>query len=190
MLTTLNHALKEWEVAVNALEKGESILLLRKGGIREDKGHFEVDYNPVLLYPTYEHQKPHLLKSQYASLVNPVPSGWHPQTISISIWAEITHVFQLRNISIIKQLLPYHIWKNNVIEERFKWKPSQPLFILLLRVFSLPQSLLISYRSNYGGCRSWIQLDSDISLLGSQPVITDNNYYQILEAIQEIIISA
>ncbi len=190
MLTTLNHALKEWEVAVKALEKGETILLLRKGGIREDKGHFEVNYNPVLLYPTYEHQNPHLLKSKYASLVNPVPSGWHPQTIYISNWAEITNVFKLRNISMIKQLLPHHIWENNFIEERFKWKPSQPLFILLLRVFILPQSVPISYRSNYGVCRSWIQLDRDISLLGSKPVITDNNYYQIVEAIKEIIIYA
>ncbi|MGL5877613.1 MAG: DUF1802 family protein, partial [Xenococcaceae cyanobacterium] len=30
---TLTHALKEWAVAVNALEKGEMFVLLRKGGI-------------------------------------------------------------------------------------------------------------------------------------------------------------
>jgi hypothetical protein len=188
MLTTLNHALKEWDVAVNALEQGETILLLRKGGIREAKGHFEVNYNPVLLYPTYEHQKPHLLKSQYASLVNPVSSGWHPPTISISSWAEITNVFQTSNLSIINKLFPYHIWKNNVIEERLKWKSSQPLFILLLRVFRLPQVRLISYCSNYGGCLSWIQLDSDIDLQGSQEVISENNYYKIVNKIRDIII--
>ncbi|TVQ05475.1 MAG: DUF1802 family protein, partial [Leptolyngbya sp. DLM2.Bin27] len=30
--------LKEWQVAVTALRQGETILLLRKGGIREAKG--------------------------------------------------------------------------------------------------------------------------------------------------------
>ena len=33
--TTLRHALKEWAVAVRALERGETALVIRKGGIRE-----------------------------------------------------------------------------------------------------------------------------------------------------------
>ena len=104
MLTTLSFALKEWNIAVKALEKGQTILLLRKGGIKEISGQFQVNHNPVLLYPTYEHQKPHLLKSDYTAFVKPVPSGWHPETIEISSWANITNIFQVQDFSIIKQL--------------------------------------------------------------------------------------
>ena len=49
MLTTLSFALKEWNIAVKALEKGQTILLLRKGGIKEISGQFQVNHNPVLL---------------------------------------------------------------------------------------------------------------------------------------------
>ncbi|HIK51789.1 MAG TPA: DUF1802 family protein, partial [Oscillatoriales cyanobacterium M59_W2019_021] len=91
---TLSHALKEWAVAVAALTAGKTILLLRKGGIRERQGRFEVEFDRVLLYPTYEHPKPHLLQPEYAPQVTPVESGWHPQTVLLQAWARITHVWQ------------------------------------------------------------------------------------------------
>ncbi len=190
MEVKLNHALKEWEVTVNALEKGKTILLLRKGGIRESQGNFQVQSNPVLLYPTYEHQKPHLLKSDYASLVKSVSSGWHPQTISIGSWADITDVFQVKNPLTIKQLSPYHIWKENFVKERLKWKQNKPLFILLLRVYLFPKPVIIPYQSTYGGCRSWIQLERNIALKPSNVVMRDDNYYKITETIRQIIISS
>ena len=88
-MTTAIHALKEWAVATDALERGETIVLLRKGGIREEGKHFRVAHDDVLLYPTYEHQQPHLLKPHYSALVQPVPSGWHPETVRIGAWARI-----------------------------------------------------------------------------------------------------
>ena len=64
-------------------KQGKTIILLRKGGIREENGRFGVDYDRVFLYPTYEHQQPNLLKSEYAGKVMPVESGWHPETVRI-----------------------------------------------------------------------------------------------------------
>ncbi|CCQ50843.1 MULTISPECIES: DUF1802 family protein [Crocosphaera] len=190
MLTTLSFALKEWNIAVKALEKGQTILLLRKGGIKEISGQFQVNHNPVLLYPTYEHQKPHLLKSDYTAFVNPVPSGWHPETIEISSWANITNIFQVQDFSIIKQLYSYHIWTEKFVEERFNWKQRQPLFVLLLRVFLLPKPVIIPYDKTYGGCGSWIKLNNHISLAESYGAMDDNNYHQKLKEIRKIISSA
>ncbi|MDJ0511285.1 MAG: DUF1802 family protein [Crocosphaera sp.] len=187
MEARLSHALKEWDVTVNALEKGKTILLLRKGGIRESQGNFKIQYNPVLLYPTYEHQKPDLLQPDYASLVKSVSLGWHPEMISIGSWAEITDVFKLKNLLIIKELFPDHIWTNNFVEERLKWKSNQPLFILLLRVYLFSEAVIIPYQSTYGGCRSWIKLEASIPLKESKVVIEDNKYYQITARIRQII---
>ncbi len=189
MLAPLSAALKEWDVTVKTLEKGNNILLLRKGGIKEISGRFKVNHNPVLLYPTYEHQKPHLLKSDYRTFINPVSSSGETEIIKISSWANITNIFQVEDFSIIKQLYPYHIWTKNFVEERFNWKQTQPLFVLLLRVFLLGEPVLIPYDSSYGGCRSWIQLNQDISLSKSYPVMTDNNYYQTVEEIRKIVVS-
>ena len=129
----LVNALKEWAIAVDALTAGQTILLLRKGGIRE-KG-FEVKNKRFWLYPTYEHQKPNLLKPEYASKVTPVESGWHPETVEIKSYAEITDVLTTEDGDRLNSLLPHHIWNEQMISDRLKWKPKQPIAILLLKVF-------------------------------------------------------
>jgi len=180
----LTAALKEWAVAIEALQQGKTIMLLRKGGIRESGGGFHVDRQRILLYPTYEHQKPELLKSEYADQVTPVESGWHPETVKITAWAEITDILTLEtknnhNLQ-LTELSPFHIWHDLMVSDRLKWKPHQPLYILLLRTYKLPQPEVISYSSAYGGCRSWIDLAQPISLQGSLPVLDETQYQDLV----------
>ncbi|MBD2500370.1 DUF1802 family protein [Anabaena azotica] len=183
-LTQTVHTLKEWAVAINALETGKTIMLLRKGGIHEKNGRFQVAQEQVLLYPTYEHQQPSLLKAEYANLVQPVPSGWHPETVRIGSWAQITDILPISDEEIVKGLLPFHIWNDNFISDRLKWKPKQPIFILLLRAYKLPQVQEIPYNAEYGGCKSWIDITSPIQLQNSQPVLSNSDYRQIVEEIK------
>lgn len=186
-LTTTFHALKEWAVAINALESGQTIMLLRKGGIHEQNGCFQVTYDQVLLYPTYEHQQSFLLKSEYAHLVYPVTSGWHPQTIPIGSWARITDILPITDESIVSDLLPFHIWNQHFISDRLKWKPRYPLFVLLLRTYKLDKVQYIHYLPKYGGCKSWIDLNQQVLLKDSQPVLSDSIYNQLVETIRGII---
>lgn len=187
MELALTHALKEWAVAVNALAQGQTILLLRKGGIKEQGGTFKVAHNPVLLYPTYEHQKPELLKPNYAAQVESVSSGWHPETVSISAWADITHIIQVSEAETVARLLPFHIWQEQFVSDRLKWKPRTPLYLLLLRTYRLSETQMISYRLEYGGCQSWINLATSIPLADSVPVLSDAEYSRQVEAIQAMI---
>src|SRR5262245_18778002 len=46
-------AFKEWAVTVRALAEGEQLVTLRKGGIRDDRKHFELEHDPLFLYPTF-----------------------------------------------------------------------------------------------------------------------------------------
>ncbi|MBW4594037.1 MAG: DUF1802 family protein [Brasilonema angustatum HA4187-MV1] len=186
-LIMTNHALKEWAVAINALETGKTIMLLRKGGIHERHGRFEVNHKQILLYPTFEHQQPFLLKPDYTNLVIPVTPGWHPETVGISSWAEITDIFPVSEESVVNALLPFHIWNEYFISDRLKWKPRQPLYILLLRTYKLPQEQEIPYSSKYGGCKSWIDLHGFISLQGSQPILSDSIYTQLVAQIRDIV---
>ncbi|MHC0063602.1 DUF1802 family protein [Nostoc sp. UIC 10890] len=186
-LTTTFHALKEWAVAVNALEDGKTIMLLRKGGIHERNGHFQVAHKQVLLYPTYEHQQAFMLKAEYANGIYPVTSGWHPETVRIGSWAEITDILPVSDESIVNTLLPFHIWNEYFISDRLKWKPRQPLYILLLRTYKLPQEQEISYYAKYAGCKSWIDLDEPIQLQAAKPVLSNFAYIQLVETIREIV---
>jgi len=187
MESTTKHALKEWAVAVDALEQGKTIMLLRKGGIREEGKHFNVAHNQILLYPTYEHQQPNLLKAEYAPQVEPVTSGWHPETVRIGSWAEITDILPVSDESPVDALLPYHIWNEQFVSDRFQWKPRHPVYILLLRTYRLRQPQVIPYLPEYSGCRSWIDLVEPISIEGAMPVLTDAEYTKQKAQIRQIV---
>ncbi len=181
----LKHALKEWAIAVEALSAGKTIILLRKGGIRE--AGFKIKYPLVWLYPTYEHQKPELLKPEYASAVTAVESGWHPLTVEINSCAEVTDVLPVSNPSQIAALQPYHIWHERMVSERLKWKPQQPIMVLLLRVHRLASSLTIPYNDAYGGCKSWIDLTEPLAMDRLTPVIESGKYEQQVQEIKALI---
>ena len=186
-MSSITHALKEWAIALEALEQGKTIMLLRKGGIKESKGRFQVPRDRILLYPTYEHQQPALLKPEYKSHVTPVASGWHPQQVTISSWAEITDVLPVSEENTVKALLPFHIWNEQFISDRLKWKPHQPIYILLLRTYKLLTSQVIDYRPQYGGCTSWLDLASAIDIDNTQQILTDDIYNQLATEIRQIV---
>jgi len=185
-VAALQHALKEWATAIAALEAGETITLLRKGGIREVGGRFQVPQRRVVLFPTYEHQQPEALKPEYGDRVGAKPG----ETLRIGSWADITDVLLLRDAAALSDLSPHHIWSDRVAETRFNWKPTQPLYVLLLRVYCLPQPVWIEPRSQYGGCRSWIELVEAIDLDGSDAAIAETDYARDVAAIQAAIPTA
>src|SRR5579884_1921814 len=51
-----DRAFKEWAVACEAMAEGRQILLIRKGGLREEGNTFTVNDPEFFLLPTYEHQ--------------------------------------------------------------------------------------------------------------------------------------
>lgn len=182
----LTQALKEWQVAIDALIDGETIVLMRKGGIREAQGRFAVPARQALLYPTREHQKPELLKSRYADRVQPVASGWHPQQIEIRAVATITDVLPIMTQTTLAALLPWHIWNESLATARWQWKPHTPLLILCLRVCRLAQPQTIVYQSSYGGCRSWINLAHPVEIADATPVLSEAKYAAQVAVIKTI----
>ena len=181
LLPPFQVALKEWAVAVDALIAAETVVLLRKGGIRE--AGFKVENEPFWLYPTYEHQKPELLKSSYAARVTPVLSGWHPGLVSIEAWAIATHQYELTEQVQLDRLMPHHIWNEDFTEIRLKWKPNLALMVVFLRVFRLSESVEIPFVTAYGGCRSWTSLQPEINALDAVAVLSDDRYMQMVAEI-------
>ncbi|MEB3340702.1 DUF1802 family protein [Okeania sp.] len=185
-METTTAAFKEWNVAVNALENGNTIMLLRKGGIKEQGGNFTVAHQQVLLYPTVEHQDPSLLKPEYANQVEIVDSGWHPEKIKISSFSEITHIFPVSDKSTLNKLFSYHIWNEKFVSDRLKWKPQKNLYVLLLRTYKLSQVYEIFYQPEYGGCRSWINLTKPINITNLIPVLNNDTYQSLSSEICQI----
>lgn len=77
-----------------------------------------------------------------------------------------------------------------MISDRLKWKPKNPLMVLLLRVHHLTQPQIIPYNDVYGGCKSWIDLVQSISTDSTDqliPVIDDSRYSHKVQEIKKIL---
>ena len=175
--TTCQIALKEWTVTVKALDRGEQILLLRKGGIREEGKDFRVNYPEFLLYPTYEHQKEELLKKQYHQDLHQVLS--EPQggdTITFSHWARVEEVIEVTEQEKVEYLSPQYIWTVDYAQKRLHWKPRHPLSIMLLRLYRLDEPRTLPFSSDYAGCKSWVNLLQSVPLGQLIPVLEEEEF--------------
>ncbi len=68
----LKHAFKEWAVICQALALGRQALILRKGGIAESTGDFQLEQTRFWLFPTYAHQQHAGIKPEAVPLLERV----------------------------------------------------------------------------------------------------------------------
>ncbi|TBL75100.1 DUF1802 family protein [Paenibacillus thalictri] len=182
-------ALKEWAVAVDALKQGRQILIMRKGGIREETKHFQIESSRFFLFPTFEHQRKELIKPEYQDMLDGTLSGWNPQqtTVTIDTFAELALDIEVSEQPELDKLAPFHIWTDHFAEERLKWKRKNPLHIMLLRVYSLNHPATLPIVDSYNGCRSWIQLEAELSDLDKRPVLDDAAFAREADKIKMIL---
>jgi hypothetical protein len=167
-------AFKEWAIIVDALARGEQIIILRKGGISEGHGGFQVGHERFLLFPTLYHQQRENVRSAAQTRYDEIAPHFPPaDTLHMEHWVEVADWRQLDSLELAGRLRGQHIWREEVIAERFDWGKSRNIFALAGRIFRLPHAVELPMLPAYGGCKSWVELDTDISLDGSQPVLTD-----------------
>lgn len=173
----LRHTLKEWAVAVEALERGETALVVRKGGIREKA--FAVPSTRFLLLPGYEHQRPDLVKPGFRSLLEDLPERSDTGPLHFTSFAEVVGAYEISEKEELDALDEHHMWTPEYAESRFKWRPKKPLTALVLRTYLLPEEVVLDFREEYGGCKSWIELSEEVSTEGSRPALSDAEFERV-----------
>ena len=177
-MDSLRHALKEWAVAVKALERGETALVVRKGGIREKS--FAVPKTRFLLLPGYEHQKPELLKSEHRHLMDEIPDLTDEGPLRFSSFAEVFGAYEISEPEELAAVDPHHMWTSEYAESRFKWRPKKPLTVLVLRTYMLPETVELPYVDEYGGCKSWIGLQQTVPVDGARPALSEEDFHTLI----------
>ena len=170
-------ALKEWAVTVEAMAKGDQVLLLRKGGIHEDGKDFRVIHREFLFYPTYLHQKEDLLQPAYQPALRKLLE--QPQDndrITFSYWARAEELLEISEQEKVDNLKPHHIWTTAYAQSKLHWKPMLPMSVLFLRIYKLEQPATVPYLPEYGGCTSWVEVLSDVNLGRMEPVLNDAEF--------------
>ncbi len=187
-MDSLRHTLKEWAVTVRALERGETALVVRKGGIREKA--FAVADTQFLLLPGYEHQRQELLKPEYRELLGEIPDLTDDGPLSFTSFAVVKGAYEISEPGSLEAIDPYHMWTPEYAESRFRWRPKKPLTVLVLRVYLLPEPVELPYSEAYAGCKSWIELEQPVSVAGARPVLEDDAFDRLvspaLEALREL----
>ena len=177
-MDSLRHTLKEWAVAVRALELGETALVVRKGGIREKA--FAVANRRFLLLPGYEHQRPELLKPGYRRLLRGIPDLTDDGPLRFASFAEVRGAYEISEPGSLAAIDPYHIWTPEYAESRFLWRPKKPLTVLVLRTYLLTETIELPYRDEYGGCKSWTLLQEPVSVEGARAALSDEAFDRLV----------
>ena len=171
---------------MDALGRGEQILILRKGGIHEGKGGFQVEHPRFWLFPTLFHQqRESVLPAAQARFDVIAPEFSSPDKVGIEFFADVVDWRRIESMKDAEALRGQHIWTDQVIAERFEWGKSKNIFALALQVFRLPQRIEVPVLPSYGGCKSWIELEADISEKGAVPVLDDGAFAEKMKRFQQ-----
>jgi hypothetical protein len=181
--TTLTVALKEWAVVCHALETGRQVILLRKGGIVEAIGGFELEHSQFLLFPTYLHQSASMLKPEAQAQIS--SESAEPEQIVLRGAAQVSDIIRLSNRAQMEALQEEHIWGSPLIDMRFSYRPKNPLYLLIIRACTLLAPVTIQNTPDYAGCKSWVPLAKPIGCGGAKPVIDDSTFAHRRDRIRE-----
>ncbi|MCS6864915.1 MAG: DUF1802 family protein [Gemmataceae bacterium] len=169
-------AFKEWAVVCAALAQGRQSLILRKGGIAEEKGVFTPEYSEFLLYPTYFHEQRSKVKPTFAADFEAAERARPPAgRVRIQLLARVQAVFPITNLACALALDPLHVWTTEVVTQRFYYR-TPGLFALAVRVFALPQPVEVVERPEYAGCKTWVNLDCGVDTTGATPVLSEESF--------------
>jgi len=171
---TLHVALKEWASVCRALETGRQILLLRKGGIYESAGEFELEHREFVFFPTYVHQNLRMLKPEAQEGF--APHEAEPRTVTLSLAGRVTEIVQVNSRAQMDRLDAEHIWTAPLIDMRFNYRPENPLHVLLVRAYRLATPVVVENTPAYAGCKSWVALDAGVSTDNAAVALEDDEF--------------
>lgn len=187
MRATSNIAFKEWAIVVDALGRGEQVLILRKGGIRETRGQFDIEHRDFWLFPTQYHEAERSIIPSKRPDLHAVSAKARQDSVDIEFFAVADPVIQIADIEQVGRLQGRHIWTENVLRDRFAFGREPGLHALLVRVYRRSAPARMPVRESYGGCKSWIELDEALSTDGLQPVLTDAEFATQRDEICELL---
>lgn len=186
--SSMRIAFKEWAVIVEALGRGEQSLILRKGGIAEGRPGFRIEHPQFLLFPTQFHQQRDQVTARGQALFDALPRpGGQPDLVDVEYVASVDGWRKLDSLDQALRLGPVHVWRSEVIADRFAWGREESIHAIALRVHRLAEPRRFPMRPEYSGCRSWIELETDVNLSGANPVLGDSVHQDRMHQMQAVL---
>jgi hypothetical protein len=179
----MNIALKEWDLVISELLAGRQAILLRKGGILEANNEFELEQRRFLFYPTFVHQDPRMVKAEKRGEIRAMAS--EPGEVEIRGYGEVARIFEVPGREAMDRLRELHVWEEPLIDMRFAYRAEKPLYVVVVRAFSLPVPIKIANTLAYAGCKSWVPLEREIDVSGARQAMAEEALQSVVRRIEE-----
>lgn len=150
-------ALKEWSAVVHALLDGRQRVLLRKGGIGEKR--FELAAREFLLFPTVAHSHTERVRPEHRGLLEPGAADSTDDHLVVRAAAKVVAALPVNRPDGLGAIEDLHIWTTESVRaDRLDFRPKHKLAVLVVSVLPLAEPVRVTRTSEYGGCKSWVQL--------------------------------
>ena len=173
------HAFKEWASICGAVAAGRQAVLLRKGGIHERRGRFAVEQDEFWLFATRFHQSDEELSPDGRRfLAEARASQPTADLVALPAYVVATDVLSLDREDLLPRLRPYHVYADQVLVDRFRYK-RPGLTLIVVRALTPVEPVMVPDSAQFAGCRSWVELASGVSTTGLRPVIEDEAFERV-----------
>lgn len=181
-------AFKEWAIVVDALSQGGQSIILRKGGISEGKGGFKPEHPEFLLFPTLFHQQRDSVVPSARVRYDQIAPAFPPrEVLRIDAFTRVAKIETITSLDQLQRLRPFHIWRDEVLRERFDWSREKLIHCLVVRTYRLAETVELPMLERYGGCKSWIELEHTVPVEGAKPVLSDPEFETRLAQITSVL---
>lgn len=165
----MSFAFKEWALICAALGSGRQSIILRKGGLAEGRAGFHFQHDEFFLFPTLFHEQVAKLKLPPAT---PLPAS-EPDLLKIEYFVRVEWTATLTDLAMAQRLNAFHLWREEVIAERFHYDQKDELHLAFVRTFRVTPAWILPNAPQYGGCRSWVTFPDQPGDCALEPVLSD-----------------
>jgi hypothetical protein len=184
--TATNIALKEWAVVCDELMAGRQVVLLRKGGILEQKKGFQIEHERFLLYPNTEHQSREQLKPSFHPRLDAYgPPARESGVVRVPGWCQVVDIVKTADPAKLRALEPFTCWTQALFDMRINYKPEKPNYVVTVRAYRLPEPISVPYHADYAGCHSWVPMKQEAPFAGA-PVLSDEQFETMRQAVLNV----
>jgi hypothetical protein len=175
-------ALKEWAAIEDAMAAGRLTLLVRKGGIYERRGGFEVEHRDFWIFPTGWHQNESELRPAFLEHLGDTPR-FQPNEAALRVHCTVVDALRVETLHAVQRLAEMQPFTSETLRSRFEYRGKPYLHVLVVRARLLPEPRVVANTPAYEGCISWVELDEDMSTEGAVPVLSDDVFARQREEI-------
>ena len=180
---------KEWSVVCEALGRGRQSLILRKGGIAEGREGFRFKHERFFLFPTQFHQQYEKVRpGERRESVAPANNA--AEVVAVHLLVAVEFACWVNDWERLARLEPFHVWREDVVRERFEYDDQRGLQCAFGRVYRASRPWTFPNRPAYGGCRSWVTLPAPPDDLNWTPVLGEDEHERRRRAIRGILDAA